>query len=558
MLQKAGMPQPCASQAVPQQAHTGQITPQPPPGGPQLPTSMSFQTIFVIIVLTIIIIALIKDRMRPGLVLLSGAVVFLCAGILTPKEMLEGFSNKGMITVALLFLVSEGVRRSGLLEQLLQRLLPQGKNPSVRRTQLHMLPAVSFISAFLNNTPAVVIFAPMIKRWGEKHNVSPTKLLIPLSYATILGGVCTLIGTSTNLVIHGMVIDAGFQGFTMFELGKVGLAVCLTGLTYILLFSKYLLPDQRESRDEQTSEEERIKGLHRVEVVLSARFPAINKRIFDFDFKQKYGATILELKRGGETMIMHDMRRERFREGDTLILLTDEAFMQNWGDSSFFLMVSNGKEKEPTMPVWKRRLSIVLLTLMIAGATIGELPAVREAFPAMKLDMFFFVSVVTVIMAWLNIFPARKYTKYVSWDILVTIASAFAISRSMQNSGMADAVAAFAVGLSHNFSPLVLLGVMFVITSLFTELMTNNAAAALAFPISLSIAQHMGVSPMPFFVTICMAASASFSTPIGYQTNLIVQGIGNYRFGDFVRVGLPLNILTLIVTLIVVPIFWPF
>lgn len=123
---------------------------------------------------------------------------------------------------------------------------------------------------------------------------------------------------------------------------------------------------------------------------------------------------------------------------------------------------------------------------------------------------------------------------------------------------MADAVAAFAVGLSHNFSPLVLLGVMFVITSAFTELMTNNAAAALAFPISLSIAQHMGVSPMPFFVTICMAASASFSTPIGYQTNLIVQGIGNYRFGDFVRVGLPLNILTLIVTLIVVPIFWPF
>ena len=128
----------------------------------------------------------------------------------------------------------------------------------------------------------------------------------------------------------------------------------------------------------------------------------------------------------------------------------------------------------------------------------------------------------------------------------------------MQNSGMADAVAAWAVELSRNNSPIVLLGVVFVITNVFTELMTNNAAAALAFPISLSIAQHMGVDPMPFFVTICMAASASFSTPIGYQTNLIVQGVGNYRFADFVRVGLPLNLIALAVTLIFVPIFWPF
>lgn len=519
---------------------------------------MSFQSIFVVIVLLCVVLALIKDHMRPGLVLLSGAMVFLCAGILSPREMLEGFANKGMITVAMLFLVSEGVRRSGLLEKLLYRLLPQRGRAGLRQTQLRMLPVVSFISAFLNNTPVVVIFAPMIKRWAEKHKVAATKLLIPLSYATILGGVCTLIGTSTNLVVHGMVIDAGFSGFGMFELGKVGLIVCLCGLAYILLVSNRLLPDQRTNRDELTSTEERDKGLHRVEVVLGARFPAINKRIFDFDFKQKYGATLLELKRGGQTMIMHDMRRERFRDGDTLVLLADDSFMQNWGDSSFFLMVSNGKEQEAKMPQWKRVTSVILLLLMIVGATVGELPAVRAAFPDMKLDMFFFVSIVTIIMAWLNLFPARKYTKFISWDILITIASAFAISRAMQNSGMADAVAQFAVGLSHDYSPLVLLAVIFIITNVFTELMTNNAAAALAFPVSLSIAEHMQVSPMPFFVTICMAASASFSSPIGYQTNLIVQGIGNYRFGDFVRIGLPLNLISLIITLIFVPMFWPF
>jgi len=366
---------------------------------------MSFHAIFVLLIVVFLIGALIKDRMRPGLVLLSGAIVFMCAGIITPKEMLDGFSNKGMITIALLFLVSEGIRRSGLLEELLRHLLPREKKVGVRKVQLRMLPAIASISAFLNNTPVVVIFAPMIKRWGEKHGISPTKLLIPLSYATILGGACTLIGTSTNLVVHGMIIDAGFSGLTMFELSKVGLPLALIGLTYIWIASNRLLPERRESKDNLTTDAEQMKGMQRVEVVLGARFPAINKKIIDFDFKRKYGATLIELKRAGQTMIMHDMRREYFREGDTLVLLADDAFMQNWGDSSFFLMVSNGKEKEPTLPRWKRWLAVILLLLMIAGATIGELPAVREAFPKMNLDMFFFVAVVTIIMAWLTSSP---------------------------------------------------------------------------------------------------------------------------------------------------------
>lgn len=161
-------------------------------------------------------------------------------------------------------------------------------------------------------------------------------------------------------------------------------------------------------------------------------------------------------------------------------------------------------------------------------------------------------------MAVTGIFPARKYTKFVSWDILVTIAAAFAVSKAMQNSGMADAVAGWAVGLTDSLGPTALLVVVYVITNLFTELMTNNAAAALAFPISLSMAQALDASPMPFFVTICIAASASFSTPIGYQTNLIVQGVGGYRFADFVRVGLPLNLICLLLTALFVPLIWPF
>lgn len=154
--------------------------------------------------------------------------------------------------------------------------------------------------------------------------------------------------------------------------------------------------------------------------------------------------------------------------------------------------------------------------------------------------------------------PARKYTKYISWDILITIACAFAISKAMVNSGVADSVAKFIIGLSDDYGPHVLLAMVFIITNLFTELITNNAAAALAFPLALSISAQLGVSPTPFFVVICMAASASFSTPIGYQTNLIVQGIGNYKFTDFVRIGLPLNIITFLISIILVPLIWNF
>ena len=510
---------------------------------------MTFEIIFVLLALVGMVIALILDKMRPGMVLFSVVVLFLCAGILTPKEMLEGFSNKGMITVAMLFLVSEGIRQSGALGQLIKKLLPQGKT-TVFKAQLRMLPIISFISAFLNNTPVVVIFAPIIKRWAESVKLPATKFLIPLSYVTILGGICTLIGTSTNLVVHGMILEAGYEGFTMFELGKVG-------ILYLFLFSSKLLPDVRKDAVKLDDEPEEHSDLHRVEAVLGARFPGINKKLKDFNFKRHYGAEVKEIKRNGQSYTQ-DLENEYFREGDTLVVMADDSFVQTWGESSVFVMLANGKDTEPVASRGKRWFALILLLLMITGATVGELPAVKEAFPNIKLDMFFFVSVTTIIMAWTKIFPARKYTKYISWDILITIACAFAISRAMVNSGVADIIAHGIIDMSDDYSPHVLLAVLFIITNLFTELITNNAAAALAFPLALSLSNQLGVSPMPFFVVICIAASASFSTPIGYQTNLIVQGIGNYKFTDFVRIGLPLNILTFIISVILIPLIWPF
>jgi len=515
---------------------------------------MNVEVIIVLVALVGMLAALIMDKMRPGMILFSVVVLFLCTGILSPKEMLEGFSNKGMITVAMLFLVSEGIRQSGALTQVIKKLLRQEKT-SVFKAQIRMLPSIAFISAFLNNTPVVVIFAPIIKRWASSVKLPATYFLIPLSYVTILGGICTLIGTSTNLVVHSMIQEAGLKGFSMFELGKVGVFIAIAGIIYLFLFSSKLLPSDRPETS-GNEEEEQNSTLHLVEAVIGPRFPGINKRVGDFNFKRHYGAEIKELRRSGHTYT--DLGNIRFREGDTLVVLTDDSFIRTWGESSVFLMLANGKDYEPAGKK-KRWFALILLLIMIIGATIGELPAIQRLLPeGIKLDMFFFVSITTVIMAWTKIFPPQKYTKYISWDILITIACAFAISKAMENSGVADLLASYIIGLSHSHGPYVLLAAMFIITNIFTELITNNAAAALSFPLALSISQQLGVSPMPFFVVICMAASASFSTPIGYQTNLIVQGIGNYKFTDFVRIGLPLNIITFLISVFVIPQIWSF
>ncbi len=517
---------------------------------------MTTEIMLVLLALIGMLAALIWDKMRPGMVLLTVVVFFLCIGILSPKEMLEGFSNKGMITVGMLFLVSEGVRQSGALGQLIKRLLPVQRT-TVLKAQSRILPPVAFVSAFLNNTPVVVIFAPIIKRWAESVGLPATKFLIPLSYVTILGGICTLIGTSTNLVVHGMVLEAGYEGFSMFELGQVGIFVALAGMLYLFLFSNRLLPDQREQQAEEESEEGDRGHLHRVEAVLGARFPGINKTLGEFNFTRHYGAIVKEVKSGGQRFT-HDLDKVVLHEGDTLVLWADESFIPTWGESSVFLLLANGNESEEPVSKRKRWLALGLLIFMIVGATVGELPFVRERITSIRLDMFFFVCITTIIMAWTKIFPPKKYTKYISWDILITIACAFAISKAMENSGFAALIARHIISMADSFGPYALLAIIFIITNLFTELITNNAAAALSFPIALSVATQLGVDPTPFFVVICMAASASFATPIGYQTNLIVQGVGSYKFTDFVKVGLPLNLITFLISVFVIPLIWKF
>ncbi|MBR3609241.1 MAG: anion permease [Bacteroidales bacterium] len=600
---------------------------------------MSLEAIFVLCVIVAMLAVLATDRMRPGLTLLLVAIIFMTFGIISPKEMIQGFSNKGMITVAILFLVSEGVRRSGALDYLIKLILPQKKS-SVFATQVRMLPIVAVLSSLLNNTAIVVIFAPIVKKWAEFYKMPVKKFLIPLSYATILGGTCTLIGTSTNLVVAGMMDQDGYT-MKMFEISHIGIITLIIGLLYIFATSKRWLPNEKEisnrSKDNETKEfyfefaintnspfigsnvinghsnllaQNDIAAIKRnnefidisekeitleegdtllisgrsihienltktegitltsikdadpdfikkaekvVEVVLAPRFPGLRKTLKEFNFQRRYGAAIIAIKKDGKT-ITSGFEDVKFEEGDDLLLLTDNSFIGAWGESSVFHLMSDVSDYEAPMKKNRKWAALIILILMVAGATCGEyLPRLN----GMKLDMFFFASLALFAMTLFKLYPAKKYTKFVSWDVLIAIASAFAISSAMQNSGIADSIANTLINISGSLGPVGMIAALYFVTAIITEFITNNAAAALAYPVALSMANNLGIDPMPFFITICMAASASFSTPIGYQTNLIVQSIGGYKFMDFMKIGVPLSIICLIITTIFVPlIYW--
>ncbi len=591
-------------------------------------------------VILLMIIALVKEILRPGLILFSALVIFMVFDILSADEALSGFSNKGMITVALLFLVSEGVKESGVLNKVGAVILPK-KRKSIPRLLMQIMIPVSAISAFLNNTPVVIIFGPMLKKWADKMSLPSQKFLIPLSYATIFGGTCTLIGTSTNLLVHGMMLDRGMEGLSMFELAKVGLFIMFFGFLYINLFANRLLPGEKIPRFSfpndtreyyfdlylppnsnfigKEIEKRRLPGLKeftvrtvirdgkhirisnspfileaddklivagsaedvgfltqssgiklnaldnvnpeflkkslkQVEVVIAPRFPGIQQTLGEFDFFGHYNAVVMAVHRNGER-ITTNLHNLELKTGDNLMLLTTEDFTRYWGESRVFYMASEIGEMDDSKDRRRRWIAMGLVFFMIAGATVGRyIPTLGKN----HYDMFFFAAVTVVLMALMKIFTPKKYTKPINWDVLITIAAAIGVSRALQNSGAADFIARNTIHISERFGPLGVMAAIFLITNMFTEIITNNAAAAITFPIAYAAATQLGVDPKPFFITICVAASSSYSTPIGYQTNLIVQSIGNYKFSDYWKIGLPLNILALIISLLAIPRFWPF
>ncbi len=564
----------------------------------------------------------------PDIIMAAGLTLLLVSGVLLPREALAGFANQGMLTVAVLYVVVSGLTATGAVGWVVQHILGRPRN--TRQAQVRLMAPAAILSAFLNNTPVVAVFVPAVKVWARRNNLSLSKLLIPLSYASIAGGTCTLIGTSTNLVVNGLLVDqAGSPPLRMFDLAWIGLPIAVSVFLFVLLFSGRLLPDReeplvhsddmREYMAEMMVEEgsplegcrieeaglrslpglflaeierggdflpaveprerleandrlvfvgaiESVVDLHRFrglvpatdqvlklegarkdrsffEAVVSDTCPLVAKSVREGRFRTRYHAAIIALARNGERLHgkIGDMV---LRVGDTLLLEARPDFIDQQGRSRDFLLVSEVGGFHP--PNYKGAPVALAITIgMVALAASGMLSMLEAALVAAGLMI---VSGCT---------SGQEARQAPDWQVLVVIATSFGIGAALQKSGAAGVLADGIIGLAGG-NPWTTLVLVFTATALLTAVATNNVAAVLAFPIALSAAHHMNVDVMPFAITIMVAASASFATPIGYQTNLMVYNAGGYRFVDFVRIGVPLTLLVGLVTIGLVPLIWEF
>lgn len=600
---------------------------------------MSTETIIVILTLLYIILSFILEIMRPGLILFSAAVIFLATGIISAEEMIAGFSNNGILTIAALFLVNEGIKQSGLITKLVQVYLPRKKNPMMFLLPRIMVP-VAVLSAFLNNLPIVINVAPLLIKWASVMKLSYKKFLIPLSYAAIFGGMCTLIGTTSNLVVHGLMLDSGFQGFHLFELGKLGLFISLVGLVYMSVFGNWLLPGKKVKvmkgntdvkdyyynlrltenssligltvmnntisglnglfvqsiernnkilypdrhklklyRDDDilvagnsdrlnyiiAHKEVKLKGiefldhispaeLKQYEVVLSPRFAGLGLTVSEYNFFEHFNAVVLAIHRNGER-ITANLNKLKLKVGDNVVLLATEQFVNNWENSHMFYLVNYVQDLRVEKSSRKKWIALFVLLAMVIGIVVNEI--VSYGF-GMRLNIFLFVAIAALLLIWLKILPQRDYTKNISWDLIISVASAFAISKAIQNTGVAESLAYDAVNVVKSIGPTGVLAVIYLLTSVLTEIITNNAAVAFVFPVSLIAAQLLGVDEKPFFVAIAIAAASSFMTARGYRANLIIKAVGKYSHTDFLRIGMPMQIIAFILSLLLIPYLWEF
>ena len=600
---------------------------------------MTAESIIVTITLLYIIAAFMLELMRPGLILFSAAVIFLATGIISSEEMIAGFSNNGLLTIAVLFLVNEGIKQSGLITRLFQLLLPRKKNPVMYLIPRIMVP-VAFLSAFLNNLPIVVNVSPLLMKWASAMKISFKKFLIPLSYAAIFGGMCTLIGTTSNLVVHGLMLENGFQGLHLFELGKVGLVISLVGFIYMSVFGNWLLPGKKIKINEtnadvkdyyfnlrltenssllgQTVENNTIAGLNglyvisiernnkilypdrhniklyhdddilvagnadrlnyiiahkevrlkgieflnhidpselkQYEVVLSPRFEGLGLTVAEYNFFQHFNAVVLAIHRNGER-ITANLNKLKLKVGDNVVLLATNQFVNTWESSQIFYLVNYIQDFRLEKSSRKRWIALILLLAMVLGIVINEI--VSYGF-GMRLNIFIFVAIAAMLLIWLKILPQQNYTRNISWDLIISVASAFAISKGINNSGIADSLAYDAVHVVKSIGPVGVLAIIYLLTSVLTEIITNNAAVALVFPVSIMAARLLGVDEKPFFVAIAIAAASSFMTARGYRANLIIKSIGKYSHNDFLRIGTPMQIIAFLISLLMIPFFWKF
>ncbi|HLS36296.1 MAG TPA: SLC13 family permease [Bacillota bacterium] len=584
--------------------------------------------IIIILLIILMFTAMILEIAHPATVALTTLIIFFVLGFISPNEMLSVLSNEGVITLTLIFVITSVVERTNIIDRLLVRILDQSR--SDKMALLRLLPSLMGVSAFFNNTPIVVMMVSSIQNWCRKRGFYASKFLLPISYATIFGGMFTLIGTSTNLIVHGWLLERDFTGFSFFELVPYTFLGAIFGLIYLMTIGYKFLPendtamDQRYDEDRQflyeaivhegcnligktvtSNEFKKLEGLYLIKIVrddrtispirledqirendllvftgtlnslshleamdnlsiqtgeditvntlqtgetrliegvISHYSALVNYKIKNSNFRNKYNASIVAVHRMNER-IEDNIGEIRLKPGDVLLILAGKDFERNVQRTDDFYVISD----LPNTKTMNRRQSTIAITSFIAMILVVALG---------WLSMFEASLLVIGLYILLDLFDTNQVKQTIPFQVLLLIIASLGIGKIVETSGTSELIANSLIQLiSEHFGTFGLLVSVYLITNILTEVITNTAAAVIVLPIAVDVATYINIEPTIIAVVVAVAASASFSTPIGYQTNLIVYGPGGYTFKDYFKVGLPLNLLFMLTTIFSVYLF---
>lgn len=591
---------------------------------------MTLDQVFVLILLATVFVGFFRETYPPEITALAASAALLVMGIIDTDRFLKVFSSSAPITIAMMFIISAAMERTGVL-MILGEYLKKHSRGSYLRTMLIMMVGTVMTSAFMNNTPIVVLMTPIMISVASSVGVAPSRLLIPLSFSAIFGGTLTLVGTSTNILMSDVARDSGQPAITMFEMTPLGLVFAVVGMIYMMFAGRYLLPD-RASLASLLGQEGKRKFMARLLIPADSRF--VGKKLADLPFNTAQSA-ILDVIRGEVSM------RSRLRDlvlapGDRIVVKTDTGEilgLKENGQVEFRDISDQGFEPvtaEQTLLMeasigpsshlrghalgelsLRRRYGVYAMavhrndenlsdniddirlqfadTLLLEGPAEGiqrlmedggiinlsvpsERPMRRSKAPiavATILGVMLLAALDVMPIAGLALIGAvivmltrcvepEDAFSAIDWRVLFLIFGMLGLSMGLEETGTVKLIVEEVVAMVGGIGPLAILAAVYILTSTLTEMISNNAVAVLIGPIVIALALELGFDPRPFVMAVMFAASASFATPIGYQTNTFVYSAGGYKFRDFLVVGLPLNVIFAIVAVIFIPIFFPF